>query len=110
MIRWLWKKDPDHQEFISELARSHPGRNYNPMDRYSDFRRLFLETEQGRRVLHEILTSPSFCGMYKTPAVKANFDPYQMMFFNGQQDIGNRLLAAINVEPKHQPKSTKEKQ
>lgn len=106
MIRWPWKKAPDHQRFLSELAGSHPGRNYKPMDRYSDFRRLFLETEQGRRVFYEIM---SFCGMYKSAAPRANFDPYQTMFFNGQQDIGYRLLAAMNVEPKSQPTSTKEK-
>ena len=106
MIRWPWKKDPDHQAFLSELASSHPGRNYKPMDRYADFRRLFLETEQGRRALYEIM---SFCGMYKSPAPRANFETNQTMFFNGQQDIGYRLLAVLNIEPKSQPKSTKEK-
>ncbi len=108
IFRWPWKRPtPDHQDFLTELARSHPGRGmYDKIDRYRDFRRVFLDTEQGRRVLYELLT---FCGMYKSAAPAANFDPYETMFLNGRQDIAFGLLGIINKEPKDRPKSTKEK-
>lgn len=98
--------DPDPEAFLAELAASHPGKGYTKMDRYRDFRRVFLSDEQGRRVLYEIM---AFCGMFQSAAPRAKFDPHQTMFFNGQQDIGFRLLATMNAEPKARPASTREK-
>ena len=106
MIRWPWRRPPDHEAFLTELARFHPGKRYGKIDRYRDFRRVFLGSEQGRRVLYEVL---AICGMYKSAAPRANFDPYETMFLNGQQDIAFNLLGTINVEPKARPTSTKEK-
>ena len=97
--------DPDPEAFLAALAASHPGKGYSKMDRYKDFRRLFLDTEEGKRVLYEIL---SFCGMFRSAAPAANFDPYQTMFLNGQQDIAFRLLATMNAEPKERATNTKE--
>ena len=108
MIRWPFRRrvgSPDPEAFLSELAASHPGKGYKPMDRHRDFKRVFLADEQSRRVLYEVL---SFCGMFRSAAPRAKFDPYETMFFNGQQDIGFRLLATINAEPKARPASTKE--
>ena len=93
--------DPDPEAFLADLAKSHPGKSYSKMDRYRDFRRLFLDTDEGRRVLYEIF---SFCGMFRSAAPAANFDPYQTMFFNGQQDIAFRLLATMNAEPRKESK------
>lgn len=98
--------DPDPEAFIAELAASQSGQGYAPMDRYRDFRRVFLSDEQGRRVLYEIL---SFCGMFRSAAPRANFDSHHTMFLNGQQDIAFRLLATMNAEPKARPMSTKER-
>ena len=105
---WPWKRlgNPDPEAFIADLAASHQGKNYSKMDRYRDFRRLFLESEEGKRVLYEIL---SFCGMFRSAAPSANFDPHKTMFLNGQQDIAFRLLATMNAEPKARPIDTKEK-
>lgn len=106
MIRWPWRRAvPDHEAFLTELAASHPGKRYDRMDRYADFRHVFLGDERGRRVLYEVLR---LCGMYKSAAPRANFDTNQTMFFNGQQDIAFTLLGTINIEPKARPTSTKE--
>ena len=108
MIRWPFRRHskgtPDPEAFLAELAASHPGKGYKPMDRYRDFQRVFLGDEQGKRVLYEVMT---FCGMFRSAAPRAKFDPYETMFFNGQQDIGFRLLAAMHAEPKARPASTK---
>ena len=98
--------DPDPEAFLAELAAAYPGKKYSKsIDRYRDFRRLFLDSEEGKRVLYEIL---SWGGMFRSAAPAANFDPYQTMFLNGQQDIAFRLLAAMNAEPSARPTSTKE--
>ena len=97
--------NPDPEAFLAELAATHPGKGYAKMDRYRDFRRVFLADDQSRRVLYEVL---SFCGMFRSAAPRANFDPHQTMFFNGQQDIAFRLLATMNAEPKARPASTSE--
>lgn len=49
----------------------------------------------------------SWSGMFASAAPRANFDPYQTMFFNGQQDISFKLLATMNAEPRNRPASTK---
>ncbi len=106
VIRWPWRRArPDHEAFLTELATSHPGKQYQKIDRYRDFRRVFLDSEQGRRVLYELL---ALCGMYKSAAPRAKFDPYETMFLNGQQDIAFTLLGTLNIEPKARPTSTKE--
>lgn len=109
MIRWPFRRhrvgNPDPEAFLAELAASHPGKGYRPMDRFRDFKKVFLSDEQGRRVLYEIL---SFCGMFRSAAPRAGFDPSETMFFCGQQDIAFRLLATMNAEPKARPASTKE--
>ena len=97
--------DPDPEAFIAELAASHPGKGYRPMDRYREFRRVFLQDDQGRRVLYEVL---SFCCMFRSAAPRAKFNPYETAFLNGQQDIAFRLLATMHAEPKARPTSTKE--
>ena len=98
--------DSDPEAFLAELAASHPGKSYAKMDKHREFRRLFLDSEPGRRVLYEIM---ALCGMYKSAAPRAGFNPYQTMFFNGQQDIAFNLLAIMNVEPRERPTNTKEK-
>ncbi len=109
MIRWPFRRHskgtPDNEAFLVELASAHPGKRYSKIDRYRDFRRVLLDSEQGRRVLYELF---SFCGMYQSAAPRAKFQTNETMFLNGQQDIGFRLLAMINAEPKARPASTKE--
>jgi hypothetical protein len=89
--------DPDPEAFLAALAASHPGKGYSKVDRYREFRRVFLDSEEGKRVLYEIF---SFCGMFRSAAPAANFDPHQTMFLNGQQDIAFLLLATMNAEPR----------
>ncbi len=111
-MRWPFRRrgTPDPEAFLAELAASHPGKPYSSwpgsIDRYRDFRRLFLETEQGKRVLYEIM---GWCGMFRSAAPSANFDPHKTMFLNGQQDIAFKLLAVMDQEPS-EPKQRKPKE
>ncbi len=75
------------------------------MDRYRDFRRVFLETEQGRRVLYEILT---WAHIGHASAPRSKFNPYETMFSDGERNIGIKLMVTMNAEPTARPTSTKE--
>lgn len=109
MIQWPWRRNvgsPDPEAFFAELAASHPGGRYKTsMDRYQDFRRVFLDSEQGRRVLYEILL---WSHIGKASAPGADFNPYETMFRDGERAIGIKLMITMNAEPKARPTSTKE--
>lgn len=107
MICWLWRRlgKSDPEAFLSQLAASHPGKRYSKMDRYRDFRRLFLDTDQGRRVLFEIL---SWGHIFRCPAAMSKFDPYETLYHNGEANMAKRLMSTMNAEPKERPANTKE--
>lgn len=102
----IWKRwgKPDHEAFLAQLAAAYP-RKYSKMDKYRDFRRVFLETSQGRRVLYEIL---SWGYVFRCPAAMSKFDPYETMYHNGEANMAKRLMATMNNEPLERPTSTKE--
>lgn len=110
MIRWLWRRHrvgtPDIDAFFAELQQAHPGKPYKKsMDRYRDFRRVFLDTEQGRRVLYEILL---WSHITRPSGPLAKFDPYETMFLDGERSIGIQIMVTMNAEPQARPTSTKE--
>ena len=97
---------PDPEAFFAELASAHPGKRYTRLDKYRDFRRVFLDSEQGMRVLYEIL---SWGNVFSSTATIANFEPYQTMFHDGENNIALRIMSTMNAEPKERPTSSKEK-
>lgn len=109
MIRWPFRRRrvgaPDPEAFLAELAVSHPGKGYrNSMDRYRDFRRVFLDSEQGRRVLYELL---SWGHMYRSPAKMSNFVTNETFFHEGESHFAKMIMSTMHAEPKARPESTK---
>ena len=104
-MRWFNRGIPDPQALLAELYAAHPGKRYTKLDKYRDFRRVFLDSEQGMRVLYEIL---SWGHMFRSTATMANFEPYQTMFCDGENNIALRIMSTMNAEPKERPTSTKE--
>lgn len=95
-IEWGRAGPPDPDAFFADLAASHPGKNYSKMDRYRDFRHLFLGSEQGKRVLFEILlwghiTRPS--------APLAKFETNETMFLDGERSLAVKIMTTMNAEP-----------
>ena len=106
IFRRLGNPDPD--AFLAELSRAHPGKqSYSSMDRYRDFRALFLGTEQGKRVLYELL---GWGGVFRSSAPRAKFDPHQTMFHDGQRDLALRIMATMNAEPADRPSKATNKE
>lgn len=89
-------------EALEDLGKTHPGKGrYAPMDRYRDFRQVFLATEQGRRVLWEILDMGH---MTAVPCVLAGFDTNRTNFFGGRQALAIDIFKAVHIEPTEPPK------
>ncbi len=109
MIRWPFRRHrvgtPDPEAFLAELAAAHPGKSYDKsVDRYREFRRVFLETDQGRRVLYELL---AWGGMFRP---RRSFDTNETFFHEGERNIALKIMTTMNAEPKARPASTKEAQ
>ena len=86
---------------LDEIRACKDSGSYAPMDRYSDFRAVFMQDEQGRRVLYEIL---SWCGMFRTPINDAGvLDQGRLVVHAGMHNIGIRLLNTIHEEPVDRP-------
>lgn len=74
---------------------------YEPMDRYRDFRRVFLGSDEGKRVLFEIMRM----GRMANPTIPPGkpIDPLGMAVMNGERNLVLRLLAIIAHEPAAKP-------
>ena len=98
--------DVSAQAFFATLSDAPTG-TYNKLDRYRDLRAVFLATEQGRRVLHELLRQ---CGVNRESVVPGPIDPYRVLHLNGRRSIGLWLIGAINHEPAPAPASVNRKE
>jgi hypothetical protein len=99
---WKRKETLRPEAFFVELASVYPEK-YNKMDRYREFRSVFLGSEQGKRVLYEIL---SWGGMLRPSS--RNFDTNETFFHEGERNIALKIMTIMNAEPKQRPTSTKE--
>jgi hypothetical protein len=72
-------------------------KDYTALDRYRDFRALFLSTEQGRRVLAEILKI-GFVAKSTTPPGGA-IDPYRALLHEGRRTLAMDVFYHATVEP-----------
>lgn len=88
----------DIEAEFADLAQAHPGRQvYTDMDRYRDFRSVFLSTDQGKRVLHEIL------GRGHVLHAGLTFEPHRLFFNEGERNLALWIFAKARVEPKALP-------
>lgn len=93
-------------EYLEILAELSMPEKYDPIDRYNDFRKVFLETEQGRRVLRQVLgwghlLKSHLAGMPRP------IDPYSLLGLEGERNLALRIFSVMLVEPtKRQDKQT----
>lgn len=91
----------DAESIFAQLSAAHPGvGRYEPMDQYRDFRAVFLGSEQGRRVLHEIMQRGHYFGPLtpKTPEI----DPYALAMGEGARRLVLGITETMNKEPQAQ--------
>ncbi len=81
---------------IDEVTKLPSLDNYSPQDRYREFRRVFLDTPEGPRVLAEIL---SWGRMFKQAVTTSPVDPNLLLLREGQRNIAIALLNTLYNEP-----------
>ena len=81
--------------------------DYSAIDKYRDFRRVFLDSIEGKRVLHQILA----WGHMARPSFGAGgaVDPYRIAIHEGERHMALRILGTIAKEPTEQPKQTNQR-
>lgn len=80
--------------------------NYTPKDRYRDFRKVFMGSEEGKRTLKEIL---SWGRMFRPAVVTAPVDPYLTHVREGERNICLKLMHTVYNEPPEPPKTTRKR-
>ncbi len=89
-------------EYLEILADLSMPEEYEPVDRYNDFRKVFLETDQGRRVLRQVL---GWGHLLKSHLVgmPRPIDPYSILGFEGERNLALRIFSVMLVEPPKRP-------
>ena len=91
---------PDFEALLAEITRARISPDYTEMDRYRDFRQVFMGTDAGKRALAIIL---GWGHIVRNAAALANHDTNKTQFFNGENNLALRILSTVYVEPKPRP-------
>ena len=106
---WPFKKRrelPSLDDLLAEMhAAAMPERT--KMDRYREFRRVFLGTDEGKRVLYDIL---AWCHMGHSSIKPGQvIDPYDVVKQEGERRVGLYISTTLNAEPTAQPTKQRSK-
>ena len=85
---------------LDEVTKLPSLQGYLPEDRYREFRRVFLDTPEGPRVLAEILSWGRF---FKQSVTTSPIDANLLLLREGQRNIALALLNTIYNEPPAKP-------
>jgi len=93
------KDTTEEQEFIESLNSSfYKVGKRSTVDRHREFRNIFLGTDEGRRVLYEILS------MAKLSAINApeigDIDTKRMLLNEGKRHLAAAIINVVHKEPK----------
>ena len=91
---------PEAEELFAEIVKARLGPSYTEIDRYRDFRQLFLSSDQGKRVLYQLL---GWGHMVQSSAGLANNETNRTFLIEGERNLALRILRTIYVEPKPKP-------
>ena len=87
----------EYLELLSDLSIPE---DYDPLDRYNDFRKVFLDTDQGRRVLKQIL---GWGHLLRVSPISNPVDPWRMVFAEGARNLALGIFAVMLKAPPEKP-------
>lgn len=87
--------NPDPLAFLERLSRSQVGDKYTDVDRYCDYRRVFLDRPEGRRVLWQLF---EMAHLFAPVAVLPG-DPYEAYHRDGARNLALAIFAILNADP-----------
>lgn len=100
------KKADAGEDLFSFLAAPRPPAGYTELDRYRDFRRVFTGSEEGKRVLQEIMR---LCCMARPMNFGNPIDPNLALVIETRRNLGFSLRHIIETEPQPKPTQTTRK-
>lgn len=81
--------------------------NRTKLDRYRDFRTTFLASEEGKRVLHDILGFAKLSAPIAPPFPEP-VDCNRMLILEGGRELAIKIVSVLTSEPNmEQPKQTR---
>jgi len=89
---------PTPEVLARQIAAAAGAGRYTEWDRYRDYRRVLLGTQEGRRVLNDILEA---CGVYRPSHVRG--ETHETARREGRREIGLMILHRMNFEPAERP-------
>lgn len=107
------KKDklPEDQQLIEDLRFSFYNiSNRTKLDRYKEFRKVFMGSDEGKRVLSEILGMAKLSGRLVAP-FPTEVDEKRMLILEGGRQLAADIIDVITKEPNmDKPTQTRRKQ
>lgn len=105
---WIWRKTRTNgidalTSLIGMIGREE---RLNPNDRYRLYRRVFIDTAEGRKVLNDILANSHIYHTSHTSHGK--YDALNTAFLEGERNVALRIIHTINKEPADMPTKAKE--
>ena len=91
----------DPFEALAGLPRSE---NYTKKDQYTDFRKTFMGTDEGKRVLRRIMELGC---VFSEPKLVSPIDSYMLAAFRGKRQLALEIFATTNNEPLEGPAKQK---
>lgn len=82
-----------------------PPQDYSAEDQYRDFRRVFMDSDEGKRVLHQIIAWTGFFKVLRPSDLR----PEVLAHCNGERHVGMKILQAVTKEPPTRPSEAKRK-
>lgn len=98
-LRQVGGSDP--LEFFERLRLVHFGPSYSEVDRYQDFRKVFLDTTEGRRVLYQLFDWGHVFHTNMVPG--ASVDSHLAFFRDGERSIVLQILAVLDTAGEEPP-------
>lgn len=86
----------DIDNLMADLATAQAS-GRTPVERHAEFRQLFLGSDLGKRVLHDIL---AFGHIYANAPIREGNRTYEWL---GERKMALAVLSAVNVMPKPKP-------
>ena len=86
---------------FSVLASLPKPENYTKKDQYRDFRHVFMQTEDGKRVLRRIMELGC---VFHEPRLVSPVDPLMLAAFRGKRQLALEIFSLTNDEPSEPPK------
>ena len=87
---------PDLLETLENSFHSIEGRTL--LDRYRDFRAVFFGSDEGKRVLHDILGLAKLSAPI-APPFPEQIDPNRMMILEGGRELAIKIIEIVLKEP-----------